>query len=386
GEYDWQGFDPQTFDHKALTDVQHPTQIDPPRGFFTNWNNKQAPGWHAADDNWSFGSLQRVLRLQRRVQAGIAGAKKMNLTQLTQAMADAATVDLRGQESYPLLRRVLGSSPDASIAEPLKLLDAWAAKGGHRRDLDGDGVYEDSAAVALMDAWWEPLMRGIFQPALGEPLVNRIAEINPFSQTPGTENQGSSFFSGWHGYADKDLRALLGDKVTGPLSRRYCGGGALDACRAILTSTLAQAADKVRSEYGVASLGDVRIKSTGCAKDPICDEIRFSTAGAVDTPSIPWQDRPTFQQVVELGGPGSPSAGSGTAKPAPTATPKKKTMHRESGAAPQRRESAAGGTGSGVAGVQASSLPFTGFAVGGVAALALALVGTGLLLRRRTAA
>ena len=29
-------------------------------GVILNWNNKPAPGWAAADDEWSFGSVYRV--------------------------------------------------------------------------------------------------------------------------------------------------------------------------------------------------------------------------------------------------------------------------------------------------------------------------------------
>jgi hypothetical protein len=113
------------------------------------------------------------------------------------------------------------------VREPVRLLAAWAKAGGHRRDLDGDGAYEHSAAVALMDRWWERLMPGIFQPALGAPLVDTIKAINPYAQTP--DGQGSSFFDGWHGYVDKDLRRVLGKRVRHPLSRPYCGGGRLRA-------------------------------------------------------------------------------------------------------------------------------------------------------------
>jgi acyl-homoserine lactone acylase PvdQ len=289
GEWDWRG----RLSYKRL-----PKQIDPKRGYFTNWNNKQARGWRAADDNFAFGSIQRVQRLQKRVRAGIRGKRKMTLRGLTRAMRDAATVDLRGQVSYPLLRKVIGRRPPRSVAEPLRLLDAWAKQGGHRRDLDGDGVYEHSAAVALMDRWWDRLMPGIFQPVLGAPLIERIKAINPYAQTP--DGQGSSFFDGWHGYVDKDLRRLLGRKVRNPLSRRYCGRGRLRACRRVLTGTLGAAASDVRTQYGTADLGAVAIKATGCDQDPICDQISFITAGAIDTPPIPWQDRPTFQQVVEI--------------------------------------------------------------------------------------
>jgi hypothetical protein len=44
----------------------------------------------------------------------------------------------------------------------------------------------------------------------------------------------------------------------------------------------------------------VRVHATGCEDEPVCDQISYVTAGAVDTPPIPWQDRPTFQQVVEI--------------------------------------------------------------------------------------
>jgi len=289
GEWDWRG---------RLSYSELPKQVDPKRGYLTNWNNKQAPGWRSADDNWAFGSLQRVQRLQKRVRARIKGRRKMRLACLAKAMQDAATVDLRGQVSYPLLRKVLGRRPARAVAEPVGLLDAWAHEGGHRRDLDGDNLYEHSGAVALMDAWWERLMPGVFQPVLGAALVERIRAINPYAQTP--DGQGSSFFDGWHGYLDKDLRRLLGAHVRHPLSRSYCGSGKLRACRRILAGTLAAAAADVRAKYGVGSLGAVRIRATGCEQDPTCDQIEFITAGAVETPPIPWQDRPTFQQVVEI--------------------------------------------------------------------------------------
>ena len=219
----------------------------------------------------------------------------MTLVKLTKAMADAATVDLRGQVSYPLLRKVIGKRPPQSVREPLALLDAWARKGGHRRDRDGDNVYEDSGAVALMDAWWQRLMPGIFEPALGAPLIERLTAINEFAATP--DGQGSSFFDGWYGYVDKDLRRTLGHRVRHPLSRRYCGKRR--ACRRVLTDTLVAAADAVRQQYGT-SLNGVQIHATGCEKEPVCDQIECITGGAVETPPAPWRDRPTFQQAVEI--------------------------------------------------------------------------------------
>ena len=42
---------------------QHPYQVNPPSGVLVNWNNRPAPKWGAADDNWAYGSVQRVRML-----------------------------------------------------------------------------------------------------------------------------------------------------------------------------------------------------------------------------------------------------------------------------------------------------------------------------------
>jgi acyl-homoserine lactone acylase PvdQ len=46
GQYEWKGFLPAS---------QHPQQVNPSTGQIVNWNNRPAPGWGAADDNWSYG-------------------------------------------------------------------------------------------------------------------------------------------------------------------------------------------------------------------------------------------------------------------------------------------------------------------------------------------
>ena len=51
GEYEWRGI---------LAPSKRPYQANPPTGVLVNWNNRPAPGWGAADDNWSYGSAQRV--------------------------------------------------------------------------------------------------------------------------------------------------------------------------------------------------------------------------------------------------------------------------------------------------------------------------------------
>jgi hypothetical protein len=141
-------------------------------------------------------------------------------------------------------------------------------------------------------------VRRIFEPALGPRLVDRIRAVNSFDSPPNDGN-GSSYGNGWFGYVDKDLRRLLGKRVRAPLSRRYCGGGSLRRCRDLLVASLRDAAREVRERHG--ELTAARVPAT-CERDSGCDQIEFITAGAVGIDPIPWQDRPTFQQIVEVQG------------------------------------------------------------------------------------
>ena len=314
GRHDWRRFDAARFTSARASFRQLPKDINPPRGYIVSWNNKQAPGWRAGDDVFSFNSVQRSERLEDRVRSAIRGPAKIDLPKLVSIMGDAGTVDLRGQEVLPWLRRVIGRPRDASERRLLGILDGWRARGSHRVDRNGDNVYEDSGAVALMDAWWEPLVRGIYEPILGGELLDRLRRVNTLHQAPGPG--GSSFFDGWYGYVEKDLRTLLGRRVRGKYSRRYCGRGSLRKgrgarrrrlaslrrCRATLVRTLKAAAPVAERRYG-APLESLRVPAT-CpeATPPRCDQITFIATGALSTPPIPWQDRGTFQQAVEVKG------------------------------------------------------------------------------------
>jgi hypothetical protein len=150
----------------------------------------------------------------------------------------------------------------------------------------------------------------------------------------------------------------------------------------VITATLRDAAAAVRSDYGTG-LGGVRIRATGCDGDTTCDQIEFTVAGATETPPIPWQDRPTFQQVVEL--PAAPAAATPTPTPAATAAASPAaTAEPVSTRAPRRRERAtASPSPAGDSREHGGSLPFTGLQLGGMALLGAAALAGGLVARRR---
>ena len=260
--------------------------MNPPSGVIVNWNNKPASGFGTADSNFSYGSVHRVELLR----AGIAAARKHTLAGVTGIANAAATQDLRALEVWPSIRAVLrtGPAPSARAEAAAALVDAWRGAGASRIDRDLDGRIDDPGA-AVVDRAWPRLADAVLAPVLG-PLVTRLAELHGRSEDPGPS--GSAFSSGWYGYVDKDLRTLLGQPVRSLYSRRYCGGGVLESCRAALWAAL----DAVAAELEDAQGPD----PAAWRADATAERIRFVSGVLPDT--MRWTNRPTFQQVISFSG------------------------------------------------------------------------------------
>jgi acyl-homoserine lactone acylase PvdQ len=292
GQYDWQGFNPDAQTANYVPAEQLPHAVD--QKYLVSWNNKQAPGWAAADDNFTYGPYARQGLLVDMVRRALKGGKKMQLYQLVQAMEEPATQDGRALSVLPLVQRLLGKVSDPKLEEALVLLGRWRIAGAHRRDLDKNGVYEDDAAVTLFDAWWPKLSEAMFAPALGPDALTALRALNDYPAQPPSPN-APDFWGGFQGYIVKDLRDLMQrGKVKGPWSRVYCGGGKRKACRAAILASLAAALPVTKADlYGHGA----------CATDADAecyDRNRWVTASAVDVPPMPFQNRPTFQQAVEV--------------------------------------------------------------------------------------
>jgi hypothetical protein len=215
-------------------------------------------------------------------------------------MEDAATVDLRGSHVLPWALKAIGRPRDAKLRRAVDVLRAWRRSGAHRIDRNRDGRYDRAAAVRIMDAWWPRWLKAQFEPALGKRLFAAVRGMNEFANLPNNhgEHLGSAWQAGWYSYAQKDLRALLGRRVRGRYSRVYCGGGRLRRCRAALRGSLKKAlAVRPAKLYG----GDPVCRDAGRDGSQTCfDAIYFRPLGALTQPLIPWQNRPTYQQVVEV--------------------------------------------------------------------------------------
>ncbi|WP_217238866.1 penicillin acylase family protein [Streptomyces sp. AC555_RSS877] len=296
--YEWRNWDPTTNTAQYTPASAHPNSID--QDYYISWNNKQAKDYTTA--SWGDGSVHRGNLLDDRVKKLVA-AGGVTRAALVKAMADAGLADLRAQDVLPDLLKVVNSSPvtDSAAAAAVSKLQAWLTAGGKRTETTaGSKKYADADAIRILDAWWPLLVKAEFQPGLGSDLYTAFTSNLPVDETPSAAHgptgahAGSSFQYGWWSYVDKDIRAVLGESVQGPLARKYCGGGSLTACRDVLVSTLKEAAGRTAAQVypgdGLCSAGD-----QWCA-----DSIVQRTLGGIKHGNISWQNRPTFQQVVEF--------------------------------------------------------------------------------------
>ncbi|MDX6624610.1 MAG: hypothetical protein QOE75_2542 [Solirubrobacterales bacterium] len=294
GRFDWKGFKPATQTAAYLPFAKHPQQVNP--DYLVSWNNKQAPEWAAADDNYGYGPLQRSQMIADKVKAATKGGKKMTISQLVSAMDEAATQDLRGYRLLPLLLKAVGSPQSAKLKSAVATLRAWNKAGAHRRDLDRDGIDEETPAIQLIDAWWPKLVQAQFRPALGAKAFERLEGMLQIGDAVGGSPDAPAFYDGWWGYVSKDLRNIFEKKPRGALSRKYCGGGDKKKCRALLQKTLTQALAVTPAQLYGGGNGK-------CASNPqpsCFDQNRPTVTGGIELGPFPFQNRPTFQQVVTL--------------------------------------------------------------------------------------
>jgi len=266
GAYDWQGFEPLK---------THARAINPKSGAILGWNNRPARDYSAPDDQWSWGSVQRVQLLQ----AAIARYKVHNVASVVGAMNQAATQDARMVLVWPVIKEMLGkgTAPAAGDAQLVSLLDGWLSRGASRLDGDLNGKIDDPGA-AIMDAAWPRLADAVLSGKIGL-LTDRLAQLIP--RDDNANNQGSAYDSGWYGYVQKDLAE--GHPT-------YCGAGNVGACAGALWDAIDQARKELAAAQG--------LDPSSWHADATTERIQFRP-GLLGK-SMRWANRPTFQQVISF--------------------------------------------------------------------------------------
>ncbi|MGH3745188.1 MAG: penicillin acylase family protein, partial [Mycobacteriales bacterium] len=331
GNSEWAGFEPSK---------RHPQEVNPAQGFFVSWNNKPAPDFSASDSQFGYGSTYRSTMLVNALKAQLAAhGGKVTRAQVVQAMETAATQDLDGLTEIPALLSYLKAHP-APAGTPvqdqqmLDLLATWVADGAHRHKAkEGDSQYDHAAAVAISDelvpdlihAVWDPLLAGGGNGSVGSTggATSDGYAILPaqFTNTPnsGGAHLGSAYDGGWEGYLEDTFAQLsgrtTGDTFAGPVTDTWCGGGPA-SCPAAIWGAVTTAEKALVTANGssdpAAWTASTASAATAGAPSPTnpqgkpaqtmpqFDAIAFRAVGLVGTPDIDWQNRPTFQQVVEF--------------------------------------------------------------------------------------
>ncbi|HVV07717.1 penicillin acylase family protein [Amycolatopsis sp.] len=309
--YEWSGWNPATNDDAHTPAAQHPNSIG--QDYYVSWNNKQALGYTAA--GFGDGSVHRSDLLDSRLGALVRSGAKISRADVVKAMEDAAVTDLRGEDVLPELLRVIDSQTvtDPAQAKAVEQLRTWLAHGAKRVETSpGSHTYTDADAIRVMDAWWPLLVQAEFGPGMGPDLFTAMTGALQINESPSNgqtgpsagsasanesvPHRGSAFQLGWWSYVDKDLRSVLGEPVAGPLGQPYCGGGDLAACRTALLTSLTQAAAEPASAVYPAD------DNCSAGQQWCADSIVQRPLGGVTDPSSTWQNRPTFQQVVQFAG------------------------------------------------------------------------------------
>ncbi len=300
GRFEWRGF---------LSQRRHPHGTEPRDGAITNWNNKPAAGWEAADDNWTYGSIHR----EQLLHDAIDRRWTHTLGSTVAAMNRAATQDLRTAKVLQSIQRVLetGPAPSPRDQQMLDLLKAWRESGSSRLDRDGDNKIDDPGA-AIMDQAWPKIADAVMSPVLG-PQLDELASLITRDNRP--SRQGSAYNTGWYSYVDKDLRSVAGQRVEGAFETRFCGANhagntghkgkirrgkghgrqslSLVACRDSLWAALHQAGDELAAAQGTDNPAAWRADATP-------ERIQFLPGFL--TVTMRWTNRPTFQQAISYSG------------------------------------------------------------------------------------
>jgi hypothetical protein len=215
----------------------------------------------------------------------------------------------------------------------LGILQGWSqdpfwgsgVPGAHRRDRSGSGSYEQGNAIAIMDKLYPRLAHAIFDPWLS-PRPNS-SDADSFAQLTGLNSlndipraQGSAYDGGWEGYLQRSLQQAVNPSLANGYSQVYCGGdgsggsGSLASCQAALKGALDSTISQLTSLYGSSdpntwtcsrsnetggrAPGSGQADNTKC--NPALDDIQYNEVGVGSVPSMPWVNRPTFQQVVQF--------------------------------------------------------------------------------------
>ncbi len=269
GKWEWQG---------VISEEQRPHVVDPTQGWLVNWNSKPSTGWdNSASGGW--GSVQRVLALKEGMEMQGGPFTPADVAQVEQ---EAATRDINAMALWEHLSGSI-SPADTAGAEVKDAIQGWVDMGSHRTDIDRDENQDSATAVAAWDTMLEDLVLRVFTDEIGD-LESWGIELTDDAAS----SNGSSYFYSWVNYLWN-----LASGNAGKYSLDYCDNIDTD-----VTETCAQMIQE-SFDYTMATL------TSELGADPAtwewpADYLEFNSLGSPSVAPIPWQNRGTWNHLVEI--------------------------------------------------------------------------------------
>jgi penicillin G amidase len=274
GRYDWRGYLPPS---------AWPSVIDPAQGFIASWNNKPQASWDDAGDGTVWGAFQR----SRQLMNMLSGHRRFTLTELWQMARRVGELDLRATLGFK--RFITGlpqhfslSGVERAAVSHVAGWDGTAFYPAGAQSLPSGGYDVRSPGFAVLDAWFASLENlvaaHVFGPVVGG--ADPAAAVQAFTRTPQTTSPQYEFFSDYDGFVYNVMSGYA-------RGADYLGGeSALQISRRALDQAIAQL---------TASQG--HNPADWRAPMPMIDFQALDVAGV---PSIPWENRGTWGQALEL--------------------------------------------------------------------------------------
>ncbi|MBE9499650.1 penicillin acylase family protein [Streptomyces sp. GKU 257-1] len=297
---EWRDWDPETNTVPNTPDAEHPQDID--QDYYESWNNKIAKGYTVA--GFGDGPVYRSNLLDRRIKSLISDGGKVSRASLTRAMEDAAVTDLRGEAVLPELLKVIGTGKvtDPELKEAVDGLRGWLEDGAQRKETGpGTRTYAHADAIRTMDAWWPLLVEEDESPPRPGAGSLRRSDGRP-------ADRRDALHPGRRGGAQglvlpARLVVLCAQGPAQGARRTGAGGGAED----VLRRGRRGAVPARPAEHPGGGRAHPPAKST-YPGDDVCeagdqwcaDSIQQRPLGGITDDLTNWQNRPTYQQVVQF--------------------------------------------------------------------------------------
>lgn len=136
---------------------KNPQVYNPKQGYIVNWNNKPAAYWDSPDAWWlSWGKADRV----KVIIDELTKKQRFNENEIWEINRRLSYIDLNIAYFLPFLEKAVeGLSLDTQEVKAVFLLKQWDR---YRRDLDGDGYY-DNPAQTIFQRWLAIMLKNTLQ-------------------------------------------------------------------------------------------------------------------------------------------------------------------------------------------------------------------------------